>query len=128
MKRHKRFIVRRILLGLAVAVIAAPVAQAKPTPASQPDQVVTDQPTLRIGPGEVPYYDDMQVKLGPGEIPSVDVGAPAPTRHTAPVAAVDDGYDLRYGVASSAVIFLLFAVAGMVLAIRRSRKTKLLPA
>jgi hypothetical protein len=129
MKRSKRFTLRRIILGLAIVAIAAPVAQAKPIPATKPDKVVIDQSSsLRLGPGEVPYMDKTSVTLGPGEIPSVDDGTPAPTRQAEPVAAVDDGYDLRFGLVSSAVIVLLLAAGGSVIAIRHSRKAKLSPA
>jgi hypothetical protein len=128
MKRSKRFTLRRIILGLAVVAIAAPVAQAKPIPATKPDKVVIDQSSLRLGPGEIPYLDKTPVPLGPGEIPSVDDSTPASTRQAEPVAAVDDGYDVRFGLVSSAVIVLLLAAAGSVVAIRHSRKTKLSPA
>jgi hypothetical protein len=129
MKRLKRFTLRRVILGFAVVAIAAPVAQAKPIPATKPDKVVIDQTSsLRLGPGEVPYMDKTSVTLGPGEIPSVDNGTPAPTRQAEPSAVIDDGYDLRFGIVSSAVIVLLLAVAGSVIAIRHSRKAKLSPA
>ena len=130
MRRTKRFTIRRLVLGLAVVAIAAPVAQAKPTPADRPDQVVIDdQASMRLGPGEIPYLDRTTVTLGPGEIPYVVDGtvAPPPTQN-APVAAADDGYDIGYGIVSSMVIILLLAVAGSVVAIRHSRRAKLSPA
>jgi hypothetical protein len=128
MKRSKRFTVRRLILGLAVVAIAAPVAQAKPTPAEQPDKVVIDQSSIRLGPGEIPYVDKKPVTLGPGEIPSLGDDIAAPTRHVAPAASVDDGYDLRFGLVSIAVIVLLLAVAVSVMVIRQSRKARLSPA
>jgi hypothetical protein len=127
MKRSKRFTLRRLILGLAVVAIAAPVAQAKPIAATKPDKVVIDQSTVRLGPGEIPYLDKTPVTLGPGEIPSVDNGT-GPTVQAEPAAAVDDGYDLRFGLVSSAVIVLLLAVAGSIVAIRHSRKARLSPA
>jgi hypothetical protein len=128
MKRSKRFTLRRLILGLAVVAFAAPVAQAKPIPATKPDKVVIDQSTVRLGPGEIPYLDKTPVTLGPGEIPSVDNGTAGPTVQAEPAAAVDDGYDLRFGLVSSAVIVLLLAVGGSVIAIRHSRKARLSPA
>jgi hypothetical protein len=49
-------------------------------------------------------------------------------RAITPAATVDDGYDLRFGIVSSAVIVLLLAVAGSVIAIRHSPKARLSPA
>lgn len=129
MRRTKRFTLRRIVLGLAVLAIAAPVAQAKPTPADKPDQVVIDeQQSIKLGPGEIPYLDRTTVTLGPGEIPYVDGSVAPPPTQDAPVAAADDGYDIGYGIVSSMVIILLLAVAGSVVAIRHSRRAKLSPA
>jgi hypothetical protein len=128
MKRTKRFTLRRIILGLTVVALAAPVAQAKPIPAMKPDKVVIDQSSLRLGPGEIPYLGTTSATLGPGEIPSVDDGTPGSTRQAEPAVAVDDGYDIRFGLVSSAVIVLLLAAAGSVIAIRDSRNAKLSPA
>jgi hypothetical protein len=127
MKRSKRFTIRRIALGLAVAVIAAPVVQAKPTPATKPDKVVIDQSSIEVGAGEIPYLDQASITLGPGEIPTVVDSTSAPTRHVSHAAA-GDSYDIRFGIVSSLVIVLLLAVGGSVAAIRHSRKTKLSPA
>jgi hypothetical protein len=129
MKRKKRFTLRRIVLGLAVVAIAAPVAQAKPTPADRPDKVVIDRTSsLELGPGEIPYVKRTSVTLGPGEIPSVDDGIATPPPTQSASAAADDGYDIGFGIVSSAVILLLLAVGVSVVAIRQSRKAKLSPA
>jgi hypothetical protein len=130
MKRTKRLTLRRLVLGLAVVAIAAPVAQAKPTPADRPDHLVIDeQGSIRLGPGEIPYLDRTTVTLGPGEIPYVVDGTVAsPPTQDAPAAATDGGYDIGYGIVSSMVIILLLAVAGSVFAIRHSRRARLSPA
>jgi hypothetical protein len=129
MRRTKRFTLRRIVLSLAIVAIAAPAAQAKPTPADRPDQVVIDeQPSIKLGSGEIPYLDRTTVTLAPGEIPSVVDGTVAPPTQDAPAAAADDGYDIGYGIVSSMVIILLLAVAGSVVAIRHNRRAKLSPA
>ena len=112
----KPLALHRIALGavlVAIAAILVPVASAKP--ASEPAALVT------LGPGEIPQV--ASIKLGPGEIPSVDYGTPAAA---SPVA--DGGYDMGAGVAGSAVMLLLLAGAGTLVAIRHSRKAKLSPA
>ena len=70
MKRTKRFTLRRILLGLAIVAILAPVAQAKPTAVKQQPPPVAIS-TIELGAGEIPYLSRGKLKIGSGEIPYI---------------------------------------------------------
>jgi hypothetical protein len=127
MKRRKTFTLRRIVLGLAVVAILAPVAEAKPTPVDTDTRFVEATEMMTLGPGEIPSYRKQTLMLGPGEIPSLVDDMTRPSSEQGKPAAVSDdggGYDIGYGVVSSAVIVLLLAVGGAVVAIRRSRHTR----
>ena len=131
MKRRTRFTIRRIVLGLAVVAILAPVAEAKPTPVEHDTTFVATTETMTLGPGEIPSYRQQTVTLGPGEIPSLGNDTMWPSSEQGmPATRSDDGggYDFGYGVVSSAVIVLLLALGGTVAAIRRSRDATLAPA
>jgi hypothetical protein len=148
MRRTKWFSIRRIALGLAIVAVLAPVAQAKPTPAKEqmwteipylshgtltpPDSRQTsEQTTVKLGPGEIPYLSHGTLTVGPGEIPSFDDGSVLPSAEQGmPVYVADGGggYDVGFGVVSSAIILLLLALSGAAVAIRHSRKTRLSPA
>jgi hypothetical protein len=151
MRRRKRFTIRRIILGLAVVTILAPVAQAKPTPGKHPMQTeipylshgtltppdssrTSDQLSVTLGPGEIPSVSDGTLRIGPGEVPSFDDGVVRPPAKpgsdvtSSATTADDGGYDIGFGIVSSAVIVLLLALGGAALAIRHSRKTRLSPA
>jgi hypothetical protein len=129
MKRNKRFILRPIALGVAIAAILAPVAQAKPTPNRQhlppPVEVVS---SVELGPGEIPYVKHGTLRVGPGEIPYVDDGTTTPPAKQTPPTTSDGGSDVTFGIVSSAVIVFLLAGGLAVVAIRQSRKTRLSPA
>ena len=121
---RKQPIRRWIALGAAIAAVAAvlvPAAPAKPTPA-KPQQPSIESPYL-IPPARA--GDEPAITLGPGEVPYFEhAGVPQATE----ARAADGGYDVGFGVASSAVILGLLAVGGSLYAIRQSRKAKLSPA
>ena len=127
MKRTKRFTLRRILLGLAIVAILAPVAQAKPTAVKQ--QPPVEISTIELGPGEIPYLSHGKLKVGPGEIPYIDDGTTTHTVRHAPTATSGDDSDVAFGLVSSAVIAVLLAGGLAIVAIRQTRKAaKLSPA
>jgi hypothetical protein len=158
MMRTKRRLIRRLALGLAIAAIVPPIAQARPTDMSGTDLRSLHAKALaasqyRLGPGEipsvratsvgpVPIATDLrslhaealassQYNPGPGEIPPVEEGFPWPSSEQgmpATVAEDASGYDISYGVVSSAAIFALLLIAGSVVVVRRVRQTRLAPA
>jgi hypothetical protein len=158
MKRTKRFNLRRIALGLAIAALIPATAQAKP---------VSNQP--QIGPGEIPYLSQ---GVGVDQSQFVVTGSPddrAYSRATPTASAAVEIPYLSQGVGVTAATFdptvvspddrnvsratsvgasptatddgwsmdvstgllgmiLALGAAGAALAIRHSRKTKLSPA
>ena len=127
MKRTKRFTRRRIVLGLAVAAIVAPAAQAKPIAVKQLPPPVAISAVL-LGPGEIPYLSQGTLRVGPGEVPYVDNGMSRSIVTHEPAATIDDGTDAAYGIVSGAAIALLLAFGLAFVAIRQTRKTRLSPA
>jgi hypothetical protein len=134
MKRTKLRLVRRIALGLAIAAVVPPLAQARPADMSGTDlrslhaQALASSTNLRSLHAEA--LASSQYRLGPGEIPSVAGFAwPSSEQGMPPtVAAEAGGYDIGFGFMSSAVIILLLVIAGSVVAVRHVRATKLAPA
>jgi hypothetical protein len=140
MKRIRRFTIRRLALGLAVVAVLAPAAQAKPTPS---DQFYGEIPYLSQGhlTGAVddrPY--SKATSVGQVEIPYLSHGVLTPqggvddravsratTLDTTPVAQVDDGYELNFGIVGGVAAAMMLAL-GAALLIRHSRRTKLSPA
>jgi hypothetical protein len=127
MKRTKRFTVRRIALGMAIVVVLAPVAQAKPTPVKQ-QQPLSEISSINLGPGEIPYLSHGTLRLGAGEVPYLDSGTSTASVKQTPAASVDDDADIAFGIVSSAVIALLLALGLALMAIRQIRRTRLSPA
>jgi hypothetical protein len=144
MKRIKRFTLRRVALGLAVAAVIAPAAQAEPMgsyerqssssveipylshgvgvshmdydPASQASgKISTEIPYLSNGGGNVAIAPD-------------DMGLAKPTNAGSPtVTGTSDGWDV--GPATVSVFAAAFALlAGSLLAVRHNRRTRLSPA
>jgi hypothetical protein len=144
MKRIKRFTLRRVALGLAVAAVIAPAAQAEPMgsyerqssssveipylshgvgvshmdydPASQASgKISTEIPYLSNGGGNVAIAPD-------------DMGLAKPTNAGSPtVTGTSDGWDV--GPATVSVFAVAFALlAGSLLAVRHNRRTRLSPA
>lgn len=139
MKRIRRFTLRRVALGLAVLAVAAPAAQAKPTPSDQfygeipylsqghINSAVDDRPYSKatsVGQVEIPYLSHGVLTPQAG----VDDRAVsrATTLDTTPV-VVDDGYELNFGIVGGVAAALMLAL-GAALLIRHSRRTKLSPA
>lgn len=112
MKRTRRFFIRRIALGLAVALALVPAAQAKPTPS-------------RYGEPNIPYLS--HGILTPSVTPDDRSFSKATSVDPGPVAK-DDGFEVGLGTAGVAGLALLFAAGGAGLAIRHSRRARLSPA
>lgn len=145
MKRTKRFTLRRIALGLAVAAVVAPAAQAEPIGSYERQQSNVDIPYLSHGVGvshldfdaassrsgksssEISYLshggtitrpiaaDDMGLSR-----PS-NLGSPSPTASTG-------GWDVGSGTVSGFVVALMLVAAASAVAVRRNRRTRLSPA
>ena len=112
MKRTKRFFVRRVALGLAVALVLVPAAQAKPTPS-------------KYGEPNIPYLS--HGILTPPMTPDDRSFSKATTVAPGPV-GTDDGFDVGLGTVGAAGLALLLAAGGAGVAIRHSRKARLSPA
>jgi hypothetical protein len=144
MKRIKRFTLRRVALGLAVAAVIAPAAQAEPT-GSYPlqSQSTVEIPYLSQGVG-VSHMDFDRASQASGKVSDEiaylshggvnasiapdDMGLSKPSNAGSPTATVaSDGWDVGPATVSGfAVGFAL--LAGSLLAIRHSRRTRLSPA
>jgi hypothetical protein len=145
MKRTKRFTIRRIVLGLAVAAVLAPAAQAEPIGSYERDsQSTVEIPYLSGGVGvshmdfdqaskatgklsdEIPYLSN---GVGETSIAPDDMGLAKPTNAGSPsVTGSSDGWDVGPAAVSGfAAVFVLLA-AGSLLAVRHNRKTRLSPA
>jgi len=127
MKRTKRHTIRRIALGIAVAAVLAPAAQAKPTAVKQQPPPV-ELSVVKLSPGEIPFLSQRTLRVGPGEVPYLDDGAATASVTHEPIAAIDDGADVAYGIVSGAAIALLLAISLAFFAVRQTRKTRLAPA
>ena len=127
MKRTKRRTLRRIALGIAVAAVLAPAAQAKPTAVKQ-EQPPLEISAVKLGPGEIPYVSHRTLRVGPGEVPYLDEDATTAPVTDEPIATVGDGADVAYGIVSGAVIALLLVTGLAFFAIRQTRRTRLAPA
>jgi hypothetical protein len=143
MKRTKRFTLRRIVLGLAVAAVIAPAAQAEPIGSYERQQTSVEIPYLSQGVG-VSHMDFDQASAATGklsdEIPYLSNGgsdvaiAPddmvlsKPTNAGQPaVTGSSNAWDV--GPATVSVFALAFTLlAGSLLAIRHNRRTRLSPA
>jgi hypothetical protein len=149
MKRTKRFTLRRVALGLAVAAVLVPAAQAKPTPAKP--QPRPEIPYLSHGVLKAPVdfwnYDpktgEKLQNTSPGLAPEELVQLYGVSSASSPddrsfskatsvgaeaTVAGDDGYEVGVGTIGVVGLALLFAAGGAGLAIRHTRKTRLSPA
>lgn len=133
MKRSKRFTLRRIALGLAVAVVLVPSGQAKPTPSQHADFWNYDANTgvkiANTSPGVAP---DELAQLWSGSVVSLGVDDRAFSKATSvgtpSVAAGSGGYDVGPGTVSGFGLALLLLASGAGIAVRHTRRTKLSPA
>jgi hypothetical protein len=141
MKRTKRFTLRRVALGLAVAAVFAPAAQAEPTPSHRTQvgraAVHVDFWNYDAGgnkiadtsPGVAPeqlaeLWSGSNVAIAPDDLalsrPS-NLGSPS-------VASIGSGFELGLGTVSGFGVALVLLIGGTTLAIRHGRKTRLSPA
>jgi hypothetical protein len=171
MKRTKRFTIRRVALGLAVAAIVAPAAQAEPMGSYERQSQSTEIPYLSHGVGvsnvdftqagrvsaqpavEIPYlsqgvgvshmdFDRASQASGKvsGEIAYLshgasnvsiapdDMGLSKPSNAGSPtVAGTSDGWDVNPTTVSMFAIALAL-LAGSLVAVRYTRRTRLSPA
>ena len=137
MKRTKRFTLRRLALGLAVAAVLAPAAQAEPIGSyERQSQQSVEIPYLSGGVG-VSHIDfdptsPASGKLGE-EIPYLSHGAVSAGQAVAPddmalSRPASGGFDVGTGAVSGFAVALVLVAGGMALAIRHGRKTRLSPA
>ena len=141
MKRTKRFTIRRVALGLAVAAVLVPAAQAKPTP-SHKTQVgraavhvdfwnydASGNKIADTSPGVSPdqlavLWSGSNVAIAPDDLvlsrPS-NLGSPS-------VANAGSGFELGLGTVSGFGVALVLLIGGMAFTIRHGRKTRLSPA
>ena len=146
MKRTKRFSFRRIALGLAVAAVIAPAAQAEPIGSyERQSQSTVEIPYLSGGVG-VSHMDFDQASKASGkvsdEIPYLshgggggtsiapdDMGLPKPSNAGSPsVTTSGEGWDVGPAAVSGFAAAFVLLAGGSLLAIRHSRKTRLSPA
>jgi hypothetical protein len=171
MKRTKRFTIRRVALGLAVAAIVAPAAQAEPMGSYERQSQSTEIPYLSHGVGvsnvdftqagrvstqpavEIPYlsqgvgvshmdFDQASQASGKlsGEIAYLshgasnvsiapdDMGLSKPSNAGSPtVSGTSDGWDVNPTTVSMFAIALAL-LAGSLVAVRYTRRTRLSPA
>jgi hypothetical protein len=171
MKRTKRFTIRRVALGLAVAAIVAPAAQAEPMGSYERQSQSAEIPYLSHGVGvsnvdftqagrvsaqpavEIPYlsqgvgvshmdFDQASQASGKlsGEIAYLshgasnvsiapdDMGLSKPSNAGSPtVSGTSDGWDVNPTTVSMFAIALAL-LAGSLVAVRYTRRTRLSPA
>lgn len=146
MQRSKRFTLRRVALGLAVAAILVPAAQAKPTASTQRQQPTIEIPYLSGGVGvshmdfdpwsgptgrqsdEIPYLSH-GVGLSGRAIAADDLTVSRPSNQGSPaVGSSDDGLEVGSTAIGGFGVALVLLIGGSVLAVRHNRKTRLSPA
>ena len=142
MKRIRRFTLRRVALGLAVAAVIAPAAQAEPM-GSYERQSQVEIPYLSHGVG-VSHMDFDQASQAGGKVSEEiaylshgagnvsiapdDMALPKPSNAGSP-AVTDSSGSWDVGPATVSGFAVGFALlAGSLLAIRHNRRTRLSPA
>lgn len=112
MRRSKRLRILRIALALAAAAMLPAAVQAKPMPAS-PD--IENHGSYQLGPGEIPYLDQMFRREGVAQTPAV-------SDHSG------TGINLNaYRVTGLGLALLVVLGLGTGLTIRYHRKANVLP-
>ena len=143
MQRTRRFNLRRVALGLALAAILVPTAQAKPT-ASNQQQPSVEIPYLSGGAGvshldfdpassasgkqsaEIAYLSHGATSSGP--IAADDLTVSRPSNQGSPaVGSSGEGFEVGTTVGGFGLALALL-IGGSALVIRHSRKTRLSPA
>jgi hypothetical protein len=147
MKRTRRFTLRRIVLGLAVAAVVAPAAQAEPIGSyERQSQSSVEIPYHSGGVGvshmdfdraspasgklssEIPYLSHGSVQARADFAPD-DMGLSRPSNLGSPsVTATSGGWDVGPGTVSGFALVLVLLAGASTLAVRHSRKTRLSPA
>jgi hypothetical protein len=152
MKRSKRFSIRRIALGLAVAAVIAPAAQAEPIGSYeresqssveipylshgnvnvQPDfwnyDPTTGEKIADTSPGIgadqlAQLYSGLDVALGPD-----DLSLSRPSNAGSASVSSGSSWDVGPASVSGFAVALALLIAGSAVAIRHNRKTRLSPA
>ena len=144
MKRTKRFTIRRVALGLAVAAIVAPAAQAEPIGSYERQSQSVEIPYLSQGVG-VSHMDFDRASQASGKVSGEiaylsqgatskvsiapdDMGLSKPSNAGSPtVSATSDGWDVGPTTVSMFAVALAL-LAGSLLAVRHTRRTRLSPA
>jgi len=124
MKRSKRFTLRRVALGLAVAAVVPATAQARPMEVSGNDLRAIHDVAVSDALGHGVGVTEKSLGL----IASPDDRSFSRQSSSQPVVATSDGSGLDYGTGSLGGLLLILAAAGSALAVHHSRKGKLSPA
>jgi hypothetical protein len=125
MRRKKRFTIRLVALGFAVAAISAPVAQAIPEGMDGSDlrAIQSGGGQLVVSPDDRAIHGtNPQLVISPDDRPSPRT---APVQPAQPVSATDDsGFDLSTGALGGIVLALIAAmmIGYSVLHVRRTHK------
>jgi hypothetical protein len=153
MKRSKRFTIRRVAVGLAVAAVFVPSAQAEPIGSyERQSQSTVEIPYLshgvgishvdfttsssssQIGPGEIPYLShgigvDEQLWSGSDVVIAPDdMTLSRPTNAGSTVVAENSSFDVNPAAVGGFGLAFVLLAGGSALAIRHNRKTRLSPA
>ena len=142
MKRTKRFTLRRVALGLAVAAVFAPAAQAEPSGSYERQSSNVEIPYLSgVGVSHMDFdpaspasgkVSDEIAYLSHGSVSAIapdDVALSRPSNSGSPtVTATSGGFEVGPGTVSGFGVALVLLAGGMALAIRHGRKTRLSPA
>ena len=145
MKRKKRFTIRRIALGLAVAAVVAPAAQAEPIGSYERQQSNVEIPYLSHGVGvshldfdasskrsgksssEISYLSHGGSVARP--IAADDMALSRPSNLGSPsVTESSGGWDVGPGTVSGFVVVLMLLAGASAVAVRHNRRTRLSPA
>jgi hypothetical protein len=146
MKRSRRFTIRRIALGFAVAAVLAPAAQAEPMGSyERQSQSSVEIPYLSGGAG-VSHIDFDQASKRSGKLSDEiaylshgggnsvaiapdDMGASKPSNAGSPtVTATSGGWDVAPATVSGFAVAFVLLVGGSLLVVRHTRRTRLSPA
>ena len=128
MTRSKRYTIRRIALGLAVAAIVTPAtAQARPLDVSGSDSRALHQLSVPVvGSEDVAF--SRQTAESPTVVGAEDLAFSRQPAGNPAVVSADGGNGYDAGVGTLGGLVLILAAAGTAVAVHHSRKAKLSPA